>query len=402
VPEQSDKVYSMKKLLIVLVILVLAVAGVAIGSVKLRPKDGSTGTSSMSKRPMMKMAVTVEVAEVERGPVRESVRYVGSVEAYESVTIIPKVTGILESIEVDIGDKVSKGDIIATVDDADFAQRLEQVKANLKLAQAQQERSRINLDSAKREFERTEALVQGGLVPEQQLDLAAAQRDGAQADVDLAEATVNRAQAALDEAKISFDNTRIAARLSGYIDKRRVDPGALVSPTTPLCNIVRTDPAKVVINVPENDVPLLEVGRPAVVKVGRGDIEYQGEIERIAPTVDVATRTTVTEIAVPNADGALRPGMYADVFLVVRETSDALIVPEEALVRRDGDTNVLRVVDDVAHACSVTLGVVGEGQAEVLDGLQDGDVIIVKGHYLVRDGDRVRYASDEAETTEAT
>ena len=392
----------MKKLIPVLIVVCVAAVGVAIGSAKLRHKDGSTGTPSTSMPPMTKMAVTVEVAEVERGPVRESVRYVGSIEAYESVTIIPKVTGILESIEVDIGDKVSKGAIIAIIDDADFAQRLEQVKASLKLVEAQHERSRINLDSAKREYERTEALVRGGLVPEQQLDLAAAQRDGAQADVDLAEATVNRARAALDEAKINFDNTRIAARLSGYVDKRRVDPGALVSPTTPLCNIVKIDPAKVVINVPENDVPLLEVGRPAVVKVGRGDVEHQGEIKRIAPTVDVATRTTVTEIAVPNADGALRPGMYADVFMVVREKSDALIVPEQALVRGNGKTNVLRVEDDVAHVCRVTLGVVGEGQAEVLDGVQEGDVIIVKGQYLVRDGDRVRYASDEEQTAEAT
>jgi len=392
----------MKKLAVVLIIVLLAAAGVAIGSAKLRPKDGSTGTPSTSMPPMMKMAVTVEVAEVERGPVRESVRYVGSVEAYESVVIIPKVTGILESIKVDIGDRVSKDDLIATIDDADFAQRLEQVKASLKLAEAQHERSRINLDSAGREFERTEALVRAGLVPEQQLDLAAAQRDSARADVDLAEATVNRARAALDEAKINFDNTRIAARLSGYIDKRRVDPGALVSPTTPLCDIVKTDPAKVVINVPENDVPLLEVGRPTVVKVGRGSIEYEGEIERIAPTVDVATRTTVTEIAVPNAEGKLRPGMYADVLLVVREKSDALIVPEQALVRGNGQTNVLRVEDGVAHACRVTVGILGEGWAEVLDGLQENDVVIVKGQYLVRDGERVRYASDEELTAEAT
>ncbi len=392
----------MKKLVVVLIIVFLAAVGVAVGSGKLKSKDGSTGTPSASVPPMMKMAVTVEVGRVERGPVRETVRYVGSVEAYESVTILPKVTGILETIEVDIGDRVSKGDVIATIDDADFAQRLEQVRASLKLVEAQHERSRISLESAEREFERTEALVRLGLVPEQQLDLAATQRDAARADVDLAEATVNRARAALDEAKINFDNTRIAARLSGYIDKRRVDPGALVSPTTPLCNIVKTDPAKVVINVPENDVLLLEAGRPAVVKVGRGGVEHKGEIKRIAPSVDVATRTTVTEIAVPNAEGALRPGMYADVFVVVREKGDALLVPEEALVRGNGRTNVLRVEDDVAHVCRVTLGVVGGGQAEVLDGVEEGDVIIVKGHYLVRDGDRVRYASDEEQIAEAT
>ncbi|MCK5557620.1 MAG: efflux RND transporter periplasmic adaptor subunit, partial [Candidatus Hydrogenedentes bacterium] len=341
----------------------------------------------------VELAVTVEVAEVERGRIRETVRYVGSVEAYDSVTVLPKVTGILESMEVDIGDSVSKGDLLATIDDAEFAQRVEQAKANLKLAEARLQRSRINLASAERELARTGALVSEDLAPEQQLDLAAAQRDAARADVDLGDAEVARAGAALNEAQINLDNTRIVAQLSGYVDKRRVDPGALVSPATPLCTIVRTDPAKVVINVPENDISLLKVGQAGVVKVGADDLEHHGRISRIAPTVDIATRTTMAELIVPNAEGTLRPGMYADVLLVAREKADALNVPEAAIIRRNGQTDVLRVVDDVARTTRITLGILGEGYAEVIDGLEEGDTVVTKGQYVVKDGDRVRYQS---------
>jgi len=387
----------MKKPALILLVVVVAAIGVGIG---VSAKRGSRNAPPMPS--LMDMPVTVEVVTVGRGPIRESVRYYGSVEAYESVTILPKVTGILETIAFDVGDRVSKGDLIATIDDAEFLQRLEQAKANLKLAEARLERSRINLASAEREFARSEALVTEGLVPEQQLDLARVERDAGRADVDLAEAEVVRARAALDEAQINYDNTRIVAALSGYVDKRRVDPGTLVSPSTPLCTIVTIDPAKVVLNVPESDISLLQIGRPAVVKVSGAASKHEGRIERVAPTVDAATRTTMAEIIVPNAAGALRPGMYADVVLVAREKSDALIVPEEALVRGNGQTSVLRVVDGTARASRVRLGIVGDGRAEVLEGVEEGDVVIVKGQYLVDDGDRVRIASPAEATAEVT
>jgi RND family efflux transporter MFP subunit len=388
----------MKRLLVILVVIVLVAGAVILVAVRVNAKRSSKNTQ---KGPPTQLAVSVQVAEVGRGPVRETVRYVGSVEAYDSVTVLPKVTGILESIGVDIGDSVSKGDLLATIDDAEFVQRVEQAKANLKLAEARLERNRINLVSAEREYARTETLVNDGLTPEQQLDLAAAQRDGASADVDLAEADVARTQAALSEARINLENTRIAARMSGYVDKRRVDPGTLVSPTTPLCTIVSTNPAIVVINVPENDISLLQVDGLAAVKVGAGEVEYQGRVKRIAPTVDVTTRTIVAELVVPNAEGALRPGMYADVLLVAREKADALVVPEESLIRLNGQTDVLRVVDDVARTTRVTLGIIGEGYIEVIDGLEEGELVVTRGQYVVKDGDPVRHASSEEKPSEA-
>jgi RND family efflux transporter MFP subunit len=381
--------------------IVAMVAGAAV-YVAIKAHTERNPKNTQATAPRKQLAVSVEVAEVGRGAVRETVRYVGSVEAYDSVTVLPKVTGILESMEVDIGDAVSKGDLLASIDDAEFVQRVEQAKANLKLAEARLERSRINLVSAEREHARTEALVSDGLTPEQQSDLSAAQRDGAGADVDLAEAEIARSSAVLSEAQINLKNTRIVARMNGHVDKRRVDPGALVSPTTPLCTIVSTNPAKVVINVPENDISLLQVDGLAAVKVGAGEIEHQGRVKRIAPTVDVTTRTILAELVVPNAEGALRPGMYADVLLVAREKADALLVPEEALIRLNGQTDVLRVVDDIARTTRVTLGIIGEGYAEVIDGLEEGELVVTKGQYVVKDGNPVRHASSEEEPSEAT
>jgi RND family efflux transporter MFP subunit len=343
-------------------------------------------------------AVSVEVAAVERGPIRHTVRYVGSAEPYESVTVFPKVSGILTGFPVQIGDRVEMGDLIATIDDAEYSQRLDQARANLGLAEARLERSRINLKLAERELERVETMAEEGLTSDQQLDLATTSRDGARADVQLAVADVERARAAFDEARTNFEHTRIVARMSGSVDKRQVDAGTLVSPATPLCTIVRTDPAKVVVNVPESEIGLLRVGSDALVTAGAGMINLEGRVERVAPTVDMATRTMTAEIVIPNSDSALRPGMYTDVELLIDEKQDVVLAPQQALVRREGRTELMVIVDGVAQATPVQIGIVSDGKAEVLEGVAPGALVVVRGQYLLNDGDQVRY---EAPITEA-
>jgi RND family efflux transporter MFP subunit len=344
-------------------------------------------------------AVSVEVAAVERGPIRHIVRFVGSAEPFESVTVLPKISGILSSFPVQIGDWVDEGDVIATIDDAEFGQRLDQARANLGLAEARLERSRINLKLAGRELERVESMAESDLISDQQLDLTTTERDGARADVQLAEADVTRARAAWDEARTNYEYTSIRARMSGSIDKRQVDAGTLISPNTPLCTIVRTDPAKVVLNVPESDIGILRVGGNAEVSASGGTIEVQGRVERIAPTVDAATRTMAAEIVIDNPDGTLRPGMYTEVSLLIEEKASVLLVPEFALVRREDRLEVIRVSDGTAEVVQVTVGIISDGVAEVVDGVEEDALVVVRGQYLVNDGDPVRYETpgEEAE-----
>ncbi len=335
-------------------------------------------------------AVSVEVAPVELGSIRHTVQYVGSVHAYESVTILPKVTGILTSFPIQIGDEVTQGQPIAVIDDAEFKQRLDQAQANLQLAQAQLQRAKINLDLAERELGRVQTMASQGLTSDQLLDQATSKRDGAKADVQLAEADVTRASAAYDEAQINYENTKITARLTGSVDDRRVDAGALVSPATPLCTIVRTDPAKVILNIPEAEIETLHVGSDALVTAAAGTVEVHGRVERVSPTVDPATRTMTAEVVVPNSNGALRPGMYAEVEILLENKAGVVLAPEQAIVRREGRTEVFTVTDGVAHNVQVTVGVTADGKAEVVDGLAAGDTVVVRGQYLLNEGDPVR------------
>lgn len=335
--------------------------------------------------------VKVAVAPVVRKSLVETMTYAGSVEAMESVTILPKVTGIVEAVRVDLGDKVAKGDEIVVIDDEEFVQRLKQMRANLQLAEAQLKRSRIGRELAELDFERSERLTDQGLGTGQEMDSSTAQRDTAGVEVDLARAEVARMRAAVEEAQLSVDNTRIVAPMGGYVAKRYVDPGALASPSTPLLALVNTDPAKVVVHVPESDIALAQVGRRVTVTVAGGAIRFAGKVERVAPTLDESTRTTSVEIKVPNAQARLRPGMSADVAIVARESTNALVIPEDALMRGSGRPEVYRVSQGKAQSVAVELGIQEGGFAEVVGGLEEGDLVIVRGQFMVEHGAPVEY-----------
>lgn len=368
-------------------VLALAVAGGSFWLSMYLTQDSDTGAMQR----MSDSAVKVGVVLVERRPLRETMEYAGSVEATETVSIASKVTGIVQQITVDLGDHVTQGDTLVVIDDGEFMQRLKQAKANLQLSEAQLERSRITQQLAEREYERAERLAGQGLGTDQAMDSATAFRDTSSAEIDLAKADVARMSAAVEEAQLGVENTRIVSPMDGYVQARLVDPGALASPTMPLLVLVKIDPAKVVVHIPESDILLAEKGREALVSVAGGRLQFNGRVERVAPTLDIATRTTLVEIKVPNADGRLRPGMSADVAIVAREDPAALVVPEDALVLQQDRMMVFVVKGDTARMVPVQIGIQQHGMVQIVEGLEESDLVIVKGQFLVRDGSEVDY-----------
>lgn len=376
---------TMKKF--IFAVLALAVAGGSFWLSMYLTQDSDTGAMQRMSDSVVKVGVVL----VERRPLRETMEYAGSVEATETVSIASKVTGIVQQITVDLGDHVTQGDTLVVIDDGEFMQRLKQAKANLQLSEAQLERSRITQQLAEREYERAERLAGQGLGTDQAMDSATAFRDTSSAEIDLAKADVARMSAAVEEAQLGVENTRIVSPMDGYVQARRVDPGALASPTMPLLVLVKIDPAKVVVHIPESDILLAEKGREALVSVAGGRLQFNGRVERVAPTLDIATRTTLVEIKVPNADGRLRPGMSADVAIVAREDPAALVVPEDALVLQQDRMMVFVVKGDTARMVPVQIGIQQHGMVQIVEGLEESDLVIVKGQFLVRDGSEVDY-----------
>jgi RND family efflux transporter MFP subunit len=382
----------MKKLLTGFVAVALAATGIGFAL------NMTAGTQAGLRRPPQ-TAPLVEVALVKAGAIRKEVTYVAAVRAEESVTITPKVTGVLRSVNVDLGDRVEEGETIALIDDEEFVQRVTQAEANLELAQARLQQSQIALRLATRERERTKTGNNQGLITEQELDAAVSALESSRANLSLAKAEITRAESQVKEAQINVKYTQIVAPLSGFIDKRRADPGALVSPNSPICTIVRTDPARIIVNIPESEVYLAEIGLSTIVNAPGLQAPIDGRVNRVAPTVDMATGTIQVEISVQNSEGKLRPGLTAEVTFVARERSQTLLIHEESLLRDNDSVDVYRVVDDIARRVPVEIGIIGNKRAEVLAGLEEGDKIVVNGQFLLVDGTKVRPGAPQEDST---
>lgn len=336
--------------------------------------------------------VAVEVAQAERHPMRETITYPGSVTANETVSITPRVTGIVRAIHVELGDFVSEGDPLVDIDAKEYTERLKQAKANLELSKAQLRRQETMFELARLDFNRVSQSGKQGITSQAELDSARAARDSAQAEMEVARADVERMQAAVEEAQLNVEDTKIVSPLSGFVQERRVGPGTLASPSSPVLTIVDTDPAEVVVYLPEREIGLAQTGRAATVTVNDGEVSFEGEVARVAPSLSMSTRTTQVVIDVPNPAGRLRPGMSTDVTLVAREDASALVVPAAALVFQNERTEVYRVEDGKAYAVPVEVGIQTEDFAQVTGGLEHGDIVVTKGQFMLDNGQQIEYA----------
>jgi RND family efflux transporter MFP subunit len=258
----------------------------------------------------------------------------GSVQPLEETIVYARANGYVRKWYRDIGDKVTDQEVLAEIETPELDQELDQGRAQLQQTQASLLQSNANRDLSKANLERYRALIPSGVVSQADLD----QRN-AQSLVDEATVKVSQANVAAQEANIRRltqlkQFARVVAPFGGVITQRWVEIGALVTAgnATPLYKVAAMDPARVFIQVPQDVAPSV---RPDVaVKVGIREYAgrvFDGKVTRSANELDPATRTMTTEVRIPNADGALIAGMYADVALVLPSPHRVYEVPASAL-----------------------------------------------------------------------
>ncbi len=306
--------------------------------------------------------VAVEAAEVEQIPLPRGVSAVGSLRSENSVMLRPEITGRIAEINFEEGGKVKQGQVLIRLDDSVVKAQLHQAQANLSLAQSQ--------------YRRAVELGKQGFISKQARDEAASQLK------------VQQAAAALAQAHL--DKTVIAAPFDGLVGLRNVSVGDYVSPGIDLVPIESIDPLKVDFRIPEQFLGLVHPGLK--LKLGFDALpgqEREGEVGAISPLVDVGGRSILLRANVPNADGALRPGMFARVRLQFADDL-GLVVPETALAPSGEEQYVYRIEDGKARRVVVQVGLRRGGKVEILSGLRAGDRIVTAGLQKVRDGDTVR------------
>jgi RND family efflux transporter MFP subunit len=327
--------------------------------------------------------------------------YPGELDA-DAAEIAPRISGRLLEVAVRIGERVEQDRPIARIDDSEIRRQRADIDAQVRLATANRTRAQAQLDLARRELARTEPLLEKKLVSEQDVDSLRSRASSLAAEVDVAEAQAEQGRAKLAVLAAQLRDARVTAPFSGVIAARYLDPGAQVSPSTPIVRLVAADDLRVRFQVPEHELAGLREGLSIeVTTAATGRQRFSGRIVRLAGEVSRAGRTLAVEAVLDEPDELLRSGMFAQVRLRRETIEDAVVVPAAAVVTRVGgdgreSTGVFEPVDGRAVWRPVTVRG-REGDRIAVDGdVGPGKPVLVLGHEDLADGAAVRVVNGAA------
>jgi RND family efflux transporter MFP subunit len=342
----------------------------------------------------------VELVRPSRVTVAQRLQTNATLEAFEEADLFAKVSGYLSDVRVDIGDHVKAGQVLAVIDVPEMEQELAEAEAQLETKQRALETARWQVEHSKADlalqeitFRRQGTLNKDQWVSNQALDDARAKNDIARADLGLAEANHDQAAAQVDMAtatvaktKALLAYTQIVAPFDGVVARRLVNRGDLVQAatatrTTPsagsLFTVQRIDTIRVFCDVPENDVPSLHIGDPAIVRPSGYDGKpFIGKVTRFSLRIDPETRNMRTEIDLPNPDERLYPGTYAEVSLEMNRRPDALTVPTAAVGSDTDGKFVYTITDNRITRLAIKSGLTDNGRREVTAGLSGNTPVV--------------------------
>lgn len=353
-----------------------------------------TGGSPPAQEPAAAAAtpltVDVSVVTATRGTIEQSLDLSGTLAPRARVAVKPRLPGTLERVLVDIGDPVTAGQPVATLDRREIDAQADAAAAAVAVARAGLETAEASLSNAQLEFDRAKVLFDKGALPRQRLDGAQTAHRAAVAQRDLASATLAQAEAAQRRAREFQRDTTLTSPVTGYVVERNYDPGAM--PTDrPVVVVADLRQMKLEAGVSELEAGRLRPGMKARVDVqAKPGQVFEAEVANIAPEVSERNRQFRVELRVPNDNRLLLSGMYASARIIESDQTDALLVPTDAIVTRDGTRVAIRIEGDQAIAVQVTEGARDGRRIQVLSGLKAGDQVLADAKRPIAPGTRVR------------
>ncbi len=342
---------------------------------------------------------TVAVVRVAMEPIMRQSSLEAELEPYQEVDIRGKVAGYVQSITVDIGSRVRKGQLLALLEVPELQSDRDQADATVRRRDAEAKRAQDQLNVAQAVYQFAHLTYQRlskvneehpGMVAGREVDDALGHDQQAEAQVSADRAALAAAQASLREAISSqgkeqaiLDYARITAPFDGVITKRYVHTGAMVpagtsSQATPVVRIAQTDPLRLVIYVPASLVRNVQIGKHVTIRVPAAGKTFDLPISRMQDAVDLASRTMRIEVDVPNRDMALASGEYAQAELSLERKDNALVVPAVAVIHRRDQASLWVV--NAAHCLelrTVALGIESASKVEIVSGVSEGDAVAI-------------------------
>jgi RND family efflux transporter MFP subunit len=330
------------------------------------------------KEVRMERITNVSVQTAVKKQFRPFIEATGTLNPFEEVSIGAEIDGIIKTVRADEGTAVSKGMLLATIDDIEYNQGMLSAQAALKQAEA-------TLANTKIEYSRKDALYKEELVTRQQYDDVATR-------LALAESDVEKARAALSIAKQRLAKTKIYSPLMSRVKEKMVSEGDFVKNGTRLFTLIQPSPLKLRFSVSERDVGKMKVGQDVSVKVDAfPDREFMGKVSIVFPSLEEKTRTLSIEALVPDKESVLKPGLFARVILYTGGMKDTVVVPNTALLYEGDRIRTYIVEDDKAKERSVKLGNKYGDEMEILEGIKEGDKVIIAGQQGLSEGAKVNF-----------
>ncbi len=350
------------------------------------------------KHEKKQVPLAVFTQKATRRLIEQTLTYSTTLRGSTEVRVFSQIPDRIRALNVDVGDRVKKGQLIAVIDH-------NMLSSGLAAALASQNSARAQLEQLRSEYARVVKLYKAQAVGQAQLDRLESQ-------VQAAEASVNRLQAMVNQAESQQGRAFVRSPIDGVVGQRFLEEGDLALPQVPIVTVVQMDELKAELKVPEFELPLVESakknGFPVRVSTYASLVEdakaMAARIVRISPTIDLATRMASVEIRLDNKEHVLKPGMLAEVGVVVRKSDKALVIPQYAVLNRGAVgasggqiTHVVFTVEEgKAKEHEVRLGLLieagehGKALAEVTRGLKEGDEVVIRGQHLLKDGQSVK------------
>jgi len=342
----------LKRLLILSLIVILAVFNFGCGSKKKVEEEVKVNK------------IPVETVEVRQGEFSKAILLSGITKPQASVTVIPKIVGAekIVSLDVEVGDKVTAGQTIAVLDQS-------AISIQLNLAQT-------TYKDALKNYERNKVLFEAGAIPK--------------ATFEQIETALNQAKNGLDAQQLAYNNTIIKSPINGVVTAVLAEEGSLASAQTPIATIADIDTLEINTSINEMQVNKVAEGDGVEVIVpSAGEEIFQGKIKSVSPAMDERIKAYPIVITINNSENKIKAGMYAEVEVVTDIHLDALIIPAQAVITRDGENKVYIVEDEKAIMKKVVTGLSNGEETEILEGIKKGDKVIVRGNEDVVNGDLV-------------
>jgi len=313
-------------------------------------------------------AVPVEAVSARRDAIEAFYSATATLEADREAAVVPRVGGRITALEVEEGDMVAAGDVLARIDD----QRLK-----LELARAEADLRRLRQD-----LERQREMHARDMISTEVFERLQYESEAQQAAVELA--------------RLELSYTAIEAPIDGVVSERMIKVGNMVSTTEPAFRVTALDPLIATLHVPERELSRLAPGQAAALSADAIPGErFVGVIDRISPVVDADSGTFRVTVELSDSSGLLRPGMFGRFDIVYDRREQAVLVPVESVLVEDGEASVFVVADGQARRRSVEVGYRNNGDYEIVAGIEPGESVVVTGQAGLRSGARVQVIGDE-------